>query len=224
MDLLLYMLPNGIELILIPLELIDMRINKTSLIVIIASLTSLIHLEAKSKFGEQYVSAALSFSESSDTNPDLEANSSAIKYNTNLNTDGVGIDLFVTAALSRLEEPYKSDQAAVLVGLNFYPSTDGKIRPFIGIAAGYLEGDYNVSSFEYAIGFGVEFQVTEDFLITPSISYLDLTEYSNADEVNYSIELSYWVTEQISIGLAYTYTDEDLITLNTYGISALFAF
>ena len=110
----------------------------------------------------------------------------------------------------------------LLGGINYHFSPERNINPYIGVDAGIVRRDVEVSGsgndedetdFAFSLGGGMEIDLSPQVALRPSMGY---SRVGDDDDIHTGISLSYWFNQNVFglVGLSYAFDEGDL----TYGV------
>lgn len=144
-------------------------------------------------------------------------------YNRNLFTDpDYSYDLNIQLSHAELEEFSVDVEATGLeAGLVIFADSTKEMTPFLGVSVGYGEGSVlgnSDGSFKYEVTVGGEWKASERFIITPYASYFDYTSVPNGDDFEVGVDLNFWVSEMVSVGLDYSNVSASGTSLDVFSV------
>lgn len=140
---------------------------------------------------------------------DLEGTSlNAHSYNFSVNqavSDSFDATLEFKDAFSSRIAGGRISERFINAGVRAYTTTRG-FKPYVEAGLGWVWQKAPLglhdNSFAYYLGTGVEFQVAQDFSVTPFVRYLDATKRSFDHEWDYGVKANYWLNERVGLTAA----------------------
>lgn len=165
--------------------------------------------------GENYLGAGIGYAKVQSA---MDGWAGGVQYNTPAYAgDTFGVDVLGSYSYLHLRNrrsPTRMRSSAVSAEVLLYAKTE-MAKPYVMIGAGWtwdrfrdrvLGLQLQDDTWHMSMGAGFEINIDEKFSVTPAVSWTRYHDYSD-DAITGSLDLHYWITEKLGLGLGYALTE-----------------